>query len=233
MSDEGEEIRSLFEEVYLGELGSDVVVYRDWNSPSMTSFETRARKDQERGITFFEFKLGAEVYTGDVIQIVNGRDFWRVVDVEEEVQLGTRIKNVARVTKINQQGTPIQLDSEGRAVHYTTNIHGPNYGGIQQGGQGNVQNITLTNNPDFDRAVASLVELIRNSSIPEDDKEDIRGDIDKVSKLALKEPAPGLLGRAKNRLDLIKVAVTGTDIAIKASPHIDTLWEMVKQRFGG
>jgi len=117
--------------------------------------------------------------------------------------------------------------------NYTLNVQGDNRANIQQGTHGSTQNITLTNNPDIDQAIRSLLELLQASSIPDDDKEEIQGEIDKVSKLALKEPAPGLLERAKNRLDLIKVAVTGTDIAIKAAPHLDTLWELIKQRFGG
>ena len=133
------------------------------------------------------------------------------------------------------------LESGGRRagaappVSYTTNIHGPNYGGIQQGGQGNVQNVTLTNtnNPDFDRALASLVELIRSSQIPDDDKQELEEEVGNVNKLALREPAPGMLERAKTRLDMIKLAITGTDIAMKAAPHINTLWELLQQRFGG
>jgi len=118
-------------------------------------------------------------------------------------------------------------------VTYNINIHGDNRGPIQQGTHGSTQNTTPTNNPDFDRAITSLVDLIRASSIPDDDKEEVQGEIDKMSRLVLKEPAPGLLEKAKNRLDLIKVAVTGTDIAIKATPHINTLWELLQQRFGG
>ena len=118
---------------------------------------------------------------------------------------------------------------------YQTHIHGPNYGGIQQGGQGNTQNITLTNtnNPDFDRVLTSLVEIIRSSQIPDDDKQELEEEVSKINKLALKEPAPGLLDRAKARLDVIKLAITGTDIAIKAAPHLDTLWELIKHKFGG
>jgi Mn-dependent DtxR family transcriptional regulator len=120
-------------------------------------------------------------------------------------------------------------------INFTTNIHGPNYGGIQQGGQGNTQNVTLTNtnNPDFDRALAGLIELIRSSSMPDDDKQELEEEIGKVNKLALRDPAPGLLERAKSRLDMMKLAITGTDIAIKAAPHIDTLWDIIKHKFGG
>jgi hypothetical protein len=122
-----------------------------------------------------------------------------------------------------------------REISFTTNIHGPNYGGIQQGGQGNTQNITLTNttNPDFDRALASIVELIRASSIPADDKQELEEEVGKVNKLALKEPAPGLLERAKSRLDMVKLGIQGTELAIKVSPHLEVAWEYLKHKFGG
>ena len=110
-------------------------------------------------------------------------------------------------------------------VTYHTTIHGPNYGGIQQGGQGNVQNITLTNNPDFDKAIVSLVELIRSSSISEDDKEDLEGEVIKVNRLALKEKNPSTLERAKLKLDYIKTTLTGTEIAIKAAPYFVALYQ--------
>jgi hypothetical protein len=227
MSYEGDEIKDLFEEVYLGEMGIEVTVYHDWNSPGMTSFETRAWKDKAKGITVFEFKLGTEVYVGNVIQIADSRDFWRVEDVEDEIQLGSRIKHIARVTKINQQGNPIQLNSEGKAVHYTTNIQGHNYGGIQQGGQGNVQNITLThtNNPDFDRALASLVEIIRSSNLPADDKEELQGEVASINKLALKEQNPNTLERAKLKLDYLKTSLTAADLAVKAAPYLPALYQ--------
>lgn len=119
-------------------------------------------------------------------------------------------------------------------VSFTTNIHGPNYGGIQQGGQGNTQNVTLTNtnNADFDRALASIVELIRASNLPADDKQELEGEVGNVNKLALREPAPGLLDRAKSRLDMVRLGLQGTDLLIKASPHLETAWEFLKRRFG-
>lgn len=116
-----------------------------------------------------------------------------------------------------QVGAPV-------SVTYQTNIHGPNYGGIQQGGQGNTQNVTLTNNPDFDKAITSLVELIRSSSIPEDDKEEIQNELQSVNKLALKEKSPSTLERAKLKLDYIKTGLAGTEIAIKAAPYLTALY---------
>lgn len=127
------------------------------------------------------------------------------------------------------QGTPA-----GSQITYNMNI-GANYGGAQQGGYGNIQNVTLTNtnNPDIDRVLGTLLELIRSSQIPADDKQELEDEVGKVNKLALREPAPGMLERAKSRLDMIKLAITGTDIAMKAAPHLNTLWELLQQRFGG
>jgi hypothetical protein len=165
MAEPGDSLKQIFESVYLKEFGSNVVVYQNWNSPSMVSFESHARKVQEHGKTVFEFKLGTDVYTDNVIQIVGSRDFWRVEDVEDEDKYGTLIKHVARVTKINQQGNPIQLNSEGKAVHYTTNIQGHNYGGIQQGTHNSTQNISLTNNQPIGEMLPSvcLLDLSKRS----------------------------------------------------------------------
>lgn len=118
---------------------------------------------------------------------------------------------------------------------FTTNIHGHNYGGIQQGGQGNTQNITLTNtnNPDFDSALATIVEMIRASSMPDDDKKELEDELGKVNKLALKEPTPGLLEKAKSRLDMVKLGLQGTELALKAAPHLGTAWEFLRNKFGG
>lgn len=111
----------------------------------------------------------------------------------------------------------------GTTIHYNANI-GTNYGGLQQGGQNNTQNITLTNNSDFDKALSSLVELIRTSSIQDDDKEDLQGELSKVNKLALKEKNKNTLERAKLKLDYVKTSLTGTEIAIKAAPYLTALY---------
>lgn len=108
---------------------------------------------------------------------------------------------------------------------YNVNI-GQNYGGVQQGGQGNVQNITLThtNNPDFDKALASIVELIRASSIPDDEKDELHGEVQSINKLALKEQNQGTLERAKLKLDYLKTTLTAADLAVKAAPYLTVLY---------
>jgi hypothetical protein len=75
--------------------------------------------------------------------------------------------------------------------------------------------------------------LIRSSSISDDDKEEIQEGRSKVNKLALREPAPGLLERAKSRIDMVKLAITGTDVVIKAASYLDAVYEYFKRKYGG
>ena len=232
MSGPGEALKSVFEDTLLELKGVDVFIYQNWQSEQMTSIEARAVK--ERGKQHFEFPLGTRVKKDDVVQIKGSQDFWRIVDTEEEYKYGTAVKLHVRVTKIDEAGNVIRLNSEGRAVNYTTNIQGHNYGGIQQGGQGNTQNISLTHtsNADFDSALANIIKLIRSSSLSEEVKQDVEEDVFKINKLALKEPTPGLLEKAKSRLDMIKLGIQGTEVAIKAAPHIETVVEFLRRRFG-
>lgn len=222
MSGPGSSLRQVFENTLLDLKGVDVFVYKNWQTEQMSSIEAKAIK--ERGKHHFEFPLGTRVQKDDVVQIKGSQDFWRVLDTEEEYKFGVAIKLHVRVTKIDQAGNEVRLNSEGRAIYYTTNIQGHNYGGIQQGGQGNVQNITLTNNPDFDRAVAGLIELIRASQIPDDEKDELQTELQSVNKLALKDKNQNTLEKAKLKLDYIKTSLTGTEIAVKSAPYLMALY---------
>jgi Mn-dependent DtxR family transcriptional regulator len=166
-------------------------------------------------------------------------DLREVQDIVIELERKGLTKGNDQATWIIAAGMEL-IESGGQqiaapGVSFTTNIHGPNYGGIQQGGQGNTQNVTLTNtnNADFDRALASIVELIRASNLPAHDKEELEGEIVNVNKLALREPSPGLLERAKSRLDLVRLGLQGGDLLIKAGPHLEVAWEFLKHKFGG
>lgn len=150
-----------------------------------------------------------------------------LIDLEERKGL---IDGDEHTVRMKPAGIEV-IESGGRragamtGTTYNVNI-GQNYGGIQQGGQGNVQNITLshTNNPDFDKALASIVELIRASSIPEDEKEELQSEVQSINKLALKEQNQGTLERAKLKLDYLKTTLTAADLAVKAAPYITAIY---------
>jgi uncharacterized protein YqfB (UPF0267 family) len=119
-----------------------------------------------------------------------------------------------------------RLESRDGGDIYQTNIHGNNYGGIQQGTHGSTQTITLTHtsNPDFDKALASIAELIRTSSIADDEKEELQGEVQSINKLALKELNQANLERAKLKLDYLKTSLTAADLVVKAAPYLAALY---------
>jgi len=111
---------------------------------------------------------------------------------------------------------------------YHTSI-GSVIGGVQVG-PGNVQNIQI-NNPEFDRAIAAVLDLIRSSQLPNTEIEELQGEVVKLNRLALSEPKPGLLEKAKTRIDLIKLGLAGTDVLIKAGPHLEQIWDFLRTKF--
>jgi hypothetical protein len=106
-------------------------------------------------------------------------------------------------------GTPEQ------SSQYTTNIHGHNFGGLQQGGQQNAQNIQVNINPEFNENLSKLIALIKESSLTEVQKEETIEDLERVGKLAQREKTPDVLEAAKKRLDLVKTSI---DIATNIGP---------------
>ena len=101
---------------------------------------------------------------------------------------------------------------------------GTNYGAAAVGSNIN-QNVTLTNNPDFDRAIAGLLQLIQSSQLPNDEIEELQEEVVKLKKLALTAPKPGLLEKAKARIDFVKLGLEGTELLVKAAPLLQTAWD--------
>lgn len=115
--------------------------------------------------------------------------------------------------------------------NYTTHNYG-HVGGIQQGGQGNTQSVTITNNPEFNSAISELLQLVEAAKAPAEIKEGLTEDIQTIEKLAAKQPAPGLLERAKGKIDALKIAITATDVAIKSKPFIEKIYAHFERWLG-
>ena len=142
------------------------------------------------------------------------------VDIEQEL---VRITSIG-IDTIEGRGHAAQIPPSN--ITYNTTVQGHNYGGIQQGTNRSTQNVTLThtNNPDFDKAIASIAELIRASNLPAEEKEELQGEVASINKLALKEPNQGTLERAKLKLDYLKTSLTAADLAVKAAPYLPALY---------
>jgi hypothetical protein len=109
---------------------------------------------------------------------------------------------------------------------------GASHGPIQQG-PGNTQNIQInvTNNPDFDQAIAGLLQIIEASRLPNDEIEELKDEVVKLNRLALSEPKPGLLEKAKARIDLMKITFEGAKLLVHAAPYLHTAWEYFKAQY--
>lgn len=149
-----------------------------------------------------------------------------ILDVRRDIQIFIQEMKLEQIEANSRT-------QESSSTIYNTTIHGSNYGGVQQGGQDNTQNTTFSNNAEFDAAISSLVEIIRASGLSDDDKREMEEELNKVNQVALKEPAPKLLEKAKTRLDIVRLGLQGTDLLIKAGPHLQVAWEYLKYRFGG
>jgi hypothetical protein len=47
----------------------------------------------------------------------------------------------------------------------------------------------------------------------------------------LSEPKPGLLERAKARMDVVKLGLAGTEALIKVTPHLQKIWDLLSSKF--
>ena len=105
--------------------------------------------------------------------------------------------------------------------YFQTNIHGNSNNQI--GGQNNTQNVQVNNNPDFNSAIESLIQLTETSSIPLLQREDIISDIERIKQLGEREQTPEIVEHAKAKLLTLENALKLTEIAAKAVPLITVL----------
>jgi len=124
--------------------------------------------------------------------------------------------------KINEPNKPTP-NFPGNVIYNTFNAP---VTGLQQQTHNSTQNInqSVTNNPEFDKAISTIIALIRSSSMAEDDKQELTNEVEAINKLALKEPSTAIVEKAKLKLEYLKTALTATDIAIKVTPYLPALY---------
>ena len=79
-------------------------------------------------------------------------------------------------------------------------------------------------------AVKNLIQLIESSSLPL--KEELQEHVVHVSKLAVQEPSPAMLERAKFRLSMVESRLKGTDLLIKAAPYLAAALDYFRRTLG-
>ena len=218
MSKPGDSLKHIFENTLLDLKGTELTIYKNWGKEEMTSIASKAIKESANK---FEFPIDTDIEKNDVIQINDSRSFWRVEDIDEDVEFGTPINLAVRVVKIDQLGNKISINSQGKAI-----FHGPIHGNVQIDGQNNTQNLTITNtinNPEFNSAIQSITELVKASTLNKYQKEDLISDLQRIEQLAKEKPTPELVEHAKSKILTLDNAIKGTELAVKVGQHIPTI----------
>lgn len=220
----GDDFREITDE-YLNEFGQIVIVYNDWDYDKSPSFEATAYDEtmgEKPGCAIFCFGEAQDIRTGAVIQVKGARDLWRVVDTKDSIMSGVYLKYEAHAVKISETGKEVYPSSHNSAV-----FHGPVTGGVQVGGQHNIQNVSINVNPKFDEAISSLMKLI-NEDIKLDkyQKEDAIEALKKLPDLAKEEQTEGVIKRAKDKLEIVQSIISvSKDLALVAAPYLPAIAE--------
>lgn len=170
-----------------------------------------------------ELRMGWQEVTG----FVKGLDQRGLINWPPDVEAYLYITREG-IDAIESSGKPKQ--SAGGDT-YNLNIQSMT-GGVQQG-SGNSQSIQINqvNNPEFDKAIVALIELIRTSELPHEEIQELQEEVTRLNRLALSEAKPGLLEKAKARIEVIKVGLQGTEILIKATPLLQIAWDHFSKYF--
>jgi hypothetical protein len=67
--------------------------------------------------------------------------------------------------------------------------------------------------------------------LPNDDIEELKDEVIKLNRLALSEPKPGLLEKARARIDVLKVSFEAAKLLVQAAPYLHTAWEYFKKKY--
>jgi hypothetical protein len=219
---------SSFESVHLepkGRLEAERIMeerYAEKETRVLRKIYDMSKQDTTRPVGFHEIEPDVGLAERELSGICKGLEEQRFIEWPGGDYVQITREGIRAIDDLGKSKPPLGGDTYQMNVH---TIHGP----VQQG-SGNVQNIQITNNPDFDQAMAGLLQLIEASRLPADEIEELRDEVTKLNKLALSEPKPGLLERAKARIDVMKVSFEGAKLLVQAAPYLHTAWEYFKAK---
>lgn len=102
------------------------------------------------------------------------------------------------------------------------NIYGPNLGPIQQGGQGNTQNVTI--NVKFEEKIKELFALVENSSLTPVQKLKAVNDLRAVHELSRLETTPEVQEEARGRIEGVTSVISlSADLVSLGMPIIQII----------
>lgn len=140
-------------------------------------------------------------------------DIREVYDILAELEKQDLISGVDQAVWIIPAGIKL-IESGGQPagaavpnISFTTNVHGPMYGGVQQGVHGNTQNIS-NQIGSFDEAANKLLSLIENSDLTTANKIIVAGDVQTLIQLNKLEKTPEVKEAAKLKLSSLDKALS-------------------------
>jgi len=217
----GETFKGVFQNFY-NSYGQIITVIRNYGSPEESSFDLRALKNSKKGRpddVMFQFAEQVDVRIDDIIKLKQGRDLWKVYDIEDKIIGDVYVNFEAKVVKVNPNGIEITKNKKEQTV-----FNAPIYGGVQVGGQNNSQNISINIQNEIDKILNELQKVIVKSNIEELQKEDAEEAIIRISKLSKQEQNEQTISRLKSRIELLREIInTGKELAPLATPLIISL----------
>ena len=198
----GKPFKQLFEKTQLGLKGSDLIIFKNWNTPNVSSTESRAIKKNEQE---FQFPVDTNIGKDDIIQVDGNKSLWKVVDVGEEIKYGTTTNLNVYVMKIDHLGNEIKTNSQGKAT-----FNAPVYGGVQVGGHNNTQTNNVNVGSDFTDAINKLLDLVEASSLNPVQKINTKSDIKAIQELAALEKSPEVVEEANSKIEAVKEVISMT-----------------------
>lgn len=170
------------------------------------------------GKSYFMVLEQLEIARDSIITSEGSSDYWKVLYTEEFGVKGEFYYLKVFVEKVSKTGTNL-VPSQGNTV-----FSGPVIG-VQVGGQGNTQIVSINISQAFDGAIAELRNHIATSPLDEEDKLDALEALDRLPRLAEKKDSPGVIERAKTRLDeLVRIIGLSADLYTIAPPLLTVLY---------
>lgn len=221
----GENFKSAFQHFY-SSYGQVVTIIRNYGFSEESSFELRALKNNKKGRpddVMFQFPEAVDIRVDDIIRLKQGRDLWKVYDVEDKIIGEIYVNFEAKVVKVNPSGIELTKNKKEHTI-----FNAPIYGGVQVGGQNNYQEVSVNIQNEIDKILSELQKIISNSNIEEIQKEDAEEAIIRISKLSKQEKNEQTINRIKTRIELLKEIInTVKELAPLATPLLLSLSKLI------
>ena len=165
------------------------------------------------------YEMGGVYHTGwvDIQALVRGLGMAYgevnevLIDLENRKGL---IEGIEEAVKMAPAGIEIvEARAGGRFsapnITYHTTIHGPNYGGIQQGGQGNTQNVSIQINQRFETKLQELLLLVEASTaLTHVQRLKGANDIRAIQELSRIESTPEVIEEVRSRTGAVESIIS-------------------------